>query len=65
MMRKHYMARQERRKRGLATTRGKHPRQARMGVYFIFILEVGESFNLLLTLISEAKILNLARKKTK
>ncbi|RVE52903.1 hypothetical protein evm_002380 [Chilo suppressalis] len=32
MMRKHYMARQERRKRGLAaTTRGKHPRQARMG----------------------------------
>ncbi|KAJ8707550.1 hypothetical protein PYW08_010802 [Mythimna loreyi] len=32
MMRKHYMARQERRKRGLApTTRGKHPRQTRMG----------------------------------
>ncbi|XP_026730670.1 lysine-specific demethylase lid [Trichoplusia ni] len=31
MMRKHYMARQERRKRGLAaSTRGKHPRQARM-----------------------------------
>nr|XP_049705710.1 lysine-specific demethylase lid isoform X1 [Helicoverpa armigera] len=31
MMRKHYMARQERRKRGLAaTTRGKHPRQTRM-----------------------------------
>ncbi|XP_075987464.1 lysine demethylase 5 isoform X2 [Anticarsia gemmatalis] len=31
MMRKHYMARQERRKRGLAaTTRGKHPRQARL-----------------------------------
>ncbi|KAL0859382.1 hypothetical protein ABMA27_010573 [Loxostege sticticalis] len=32
MMRKHYMARQERRKRGLAaSTRGKHPRQARLG----------------------------------
>lgn len=31
MMRKHYMARQERRKRGLApAARGKHPRQARM-----------------------------------
>ncbi|XP_072946087.1 lysine-specific demethylase 5 [Epargyreus clarus] len=31
MMRKHYMARQERRKRGLAaTTRGKHPRQSRL-----------------------------------
>lgn len=32
MMRKHYMARQERRKRGLAPpTRGKHVRQTRMG----------------------------------
>ncbi|XP_059047112.1 lysine-specific demethylase 5 [Achroia grisella] len=32
MMRKHYMARQERRKRGLAaSTRGKHARQARLG----------------------------------
>ncbi|XP_068624801.1 lysine-specific demethylase 5 [Battus philenor] len=31
MMRKHYMARQERRKRGLAaSTRGKHPRQSRL-----------------------------------
>ncbi|KAJ0171214.1 hypothetical protein K1T71_013413 [Dendrolimus kikuchii] len=31
MMRKHYMARQERRKRGLtAPTRGKHPRQTRL-----------------------------------
>ncbi|CAB3255151.1 unnamed protein product [Arctia plantaginis] len=29
MMRKHYMARQERRKRGLVAPRGKHPRQAR------------------------------------